>query len=221
MTGAARRPAGDTALRVVTVVLAAGSGKRLGGPKALLVWPSSKGKDLPLSIAHAEARLTAESARVLLVTRRPTMKPLLGYVRPGLDVVVSDASEELGPAGSLAYAASRLGDAEIVVVTPVDTPPAKPETVAKLIGRLHGEPALRAARPAYKGRKGHPVALRRAVLDRYLLPDPPPLRDVLHGLDAACGDVEVNDPSILIDLDTPADVMGLLRTLPRFFASGS
>lgn len=201
---------------VVTAVLAAGSGKRIGGPKALLAWPGGKGKEVPLAVAHAEARLAAESARVLVVTRKAMMKPLLRHVRPGLDLLASDAAEDLGAAGSLAFAAPRLGDADLVIVTPVDAPPAKAETVAKLVEALRAAPTMRAARPVYKGRAGHPVVLRREALGRYAEPSPPPLRDHLRALGAAVVDVDVNDAMVLVDLNTPADVMGLLRTLPRF-----
>lgn len=209
--------------RVATVILAAGAGKRLGGPKALLAWPAAKGPDRPLAIAHAEERLAAESARVLVVTRKPVVGSLLGYVRPGLDLLASDAADDLGPAGSLAFALPRLGDVDIVVVTPVDTPPAKADTVARLLAALaEGAPggegaAFLAARPISHGRAGHPVAIRPAALARYAEPSPPPLRDLLHALGAACAAVDVSDPTVLIDLDTPADVMGTLRTLPRFF----
>lgn len=201
---------------VATIVLAAGSGKRLGGPKALLAWPAGKGKDIPIAVAHADARLAAESGLVLVVTRKAMMKPLFGYGRPGLDLLVSEAPDELGPAGSIAAALPRLGDAAIVIVTPVDAPPARAETVASLLARLAAEPALLAARPVFKGRAGHPVALRRAALARYGEASPPPLRDHLRALGAAVADVEVTDLSVLIDLNTPADVMGLLHTLPRF-----
>jgi CTP:molybdopterin cytidylyltransferase MocA len=203
--------------RVVTVVLAGGTGKRLGGAKALLMWPDGKGQDRPLAIAHAEARLAAESRHVLVVTRKPMVKALFGWVRPGIDLLVSEAPEEQGAAGSLAFAASRLGDAEIVVVTPVDTPPARAETVARLLAALSADPALLAARPVYHGRAGHPVALRRAALAPWLGPQPPPLRDHLRSLGPACARVDVADPTVLLDLNTPADVMGTLRALPRFF----
>jgi molybdenum cofactor cytidylyltransferase len=59
--------------------------------------------------------------------------------------------------------------------------------------------------------------VRPAVLKRYLEPEPPPLRDVLRDLGDACGSIEAKDPAVLMDLDTPSDVMGALRTLPRFF----
>jgi CTP:molybdopterin cytidylyltransferase MocA len=201
---------------VVTVLLAAGTGKRLGGPKALLAWPWEKGREVPLAVAHAETRLAAESERVLVVTRRPMMTALLAYVRPGIDLLASDADEALGAAGSLAYAAARLGDADVALIVPVDTPPAKAETTARILARLAADPALLAARPSYHGRAAHPAALRRAALARYKESHPPPLRDHLKALGAACAHVEVNDPQVLVDLNTPADVMGVLRAMPRF-----
>ena len=88
--------------------------------------------------------------------------------------------------------------------------------MAKLVEALRAAPAMRAARPVYKGRAGHPVVLRREALGRYAEPSPPPLRDHLRALGAAVIDVDVNDAMVLVDLNTPADVMGLLRTLPRF-----
>jgi molybdenum cofactor cytidylyltransferase len=210
--------------RVVAVVLAAGAGKRLGGPKALLAWPSAKGdRPLPLAIAHAEERLAAESRRVLVVTRKPMMMSLLGYVRPGIDLLASDAGDELGPAGSLSFAVPRLGDVDVVVVTPVDTPPAKADTVARLVAALEADPTRLAARPVCRGRAGHPVVLRPAGLACYAVtagaggPTPPPLRDHLQALGNACFAVDVTDPTVLLDLNTPADVMGTLGSLPRFF----
>ena len=203
--------------RVTTVVLAAGAGKRLGGPKALLAWPGPGNTPVPLAIAHAEERLAAESDRVLVVTRKPIVTSLLGHVRPGIDLLASDAADELGPAGSLAFAAPRIGDAGVILVTPVDTPPAKAETVASLLRALAADATLVAARPVFHGRAGHPVALRPAALARYAEPSPPTLRDHLHALGAACAGVEVGDPTVLLDLNTPADVMGTLQVLPRFF----
>src|SRR5262245_22162403 len=74
-----RAKRGGCVTHVITVVLAAGKGERLGGPKALLAWPSPDraGSDHPLAIAHADARLAAESERVLIVTRRVYMRSLL------------------------------------------------------------------------------------------------------------------------------------------------
>ena len=210
---------------IVTVVLAAGRGERIGGPKALLAWParpgSAAGPDVPLAIAHAEARLAAESDRVLIVTRKAMVNALIMYVRPGIDLLSSDAADELGPAGSLAFAVSRMGEPEAVLVTPVDTVPARAETVAALLTRLaadgpEGSTVPLAVRPRYNRRAGHPVALRPAALTPYRGANPPPLRDHLKTLGPACVDVDVDDPTVLIDIDTAADVAAVLRAPPRF-----
>ncbi len=205
--------------RIISIVLAAGDGKRLGGPKVLLAWPSPSGKDRPLSIAHAEARLAAESAEVLIVTRKTMIPALLGYVRPGIHLLSSDAAADLGPAGSLAFAVSRLPEGDMILVTPVDTQPARAETVRAMVDRLVADPLLLAARPSYHGRGGHPVVLRRAALDVYKTAAPP-LRSHLAALGDSVGVVEVSDPTIVLDLNTPADVMGVLRALPRFLPGG-
>lgn len=205
---------------VASIILAAGKGERVGGPKALLLWPVSTPRgvvEMPLAIAHAEARLSAESSRVLVVTRRAMFRPLLAYVRPGIDLLASDMPEDLGPAGSIAFAASRLGGASFALITPVDTAPARADTAARLIERLRiGEPPPLAARPRYGGRAGHPVAVRVEALAPYAQKAPPPLRDLLRTLGSRCQDVEVDDPAVRLDLNTPADVMGALRAPPRF-----
>jgi len=203
---------------VVTVILAAGRGDRLGGPKALLLWPSSGGKELPLAIAHAEERLAAESERAVIVTRKQLVPTLLRYVHPGIDILVSDAADELGPAGSLAYAAPRLGEVQKVIVTPVDAVPARRETVLALLARLDADPSLLAVRPLYQGRGGHPVVLRPEALERYRQPSPPPLRDHLAALGPRCADEPVADAAVRTDLDTPADVVRVLRAMPRFLS---
>lgn len=213
--------------RVITIVLAAGAGKRLGGPKALLAWPAATkgGAERPLAIAHAEARLAAESARVLVVVRNSVMNALLAHVRPGIDLVAWTAPDDLGPAGSLAVAAPRIGDADAVVVTPVDVPPASAATVARLLARLDagasstasGAPPL-AVRPRHHGRGGHPVVLRAEALQRYLEPDPPPLREHLRSLGDRCVDEEVDDPGVLLDLNVPVDVIRVLGGPPHFLA---
>jgi CTP:molybdopterin cytidylyltransferase MocA len=206
-------------LPVVTVVLAAGKGERIGGPKALLAWPDPSGKgEVPLAIAHAEARLQAESGRAVLVVRKEVANALLGFVRPGIDLLVSSADDALGPAGSLATAAARLAKEEtLVIVTPVDTPPAAAATVALLVDRLVEGPDLVAARPVQGGRGGHPVVLRAGwLLSRFAVPKPPTLRDALGELGPACASVDVDDPRVRVDLDTPGEVASALGRPPRF-----
>lgn len=204
------------AVSVITVVLATGNGARLGGPEARIAWPVPGESPIPLAIAHARARLAAESVRVLVVTRQTTLGHLLRFAQPGIDLVVSDPPGELDQAATIAFAASRVGDAHFVVVTPVETPPAKSETVAQLVAKLAEDPKLLAARPRYQGRDGQPVVLRQGALTPYRGTRPPALRDHLKSLGAACAVVDVTDATVQLALDTPAHVVRVLRALPQF-----
>ncbi|NUQ79788.1 MAG: hypothetical protein HUU21_40310, partial [Polyangiaceae bacterium] len=71
-------------------------------------------------------------------------------------------------------------------------------------------------RPRAGGRAGHPVLVRAEALEPYRSPSPPVLRDHLRSLGPRCVEVDVDDPAVRLDLNTPADVMGLLGSPPRF-----
>jgi molybdenum cofactor cytidylyltransferase/nicotine blue oxidoreductase len=223
-------------MRVTTIVLAAGEGERLGGPKALLAWRLEQGErrpgaedaaELPLALAHAAVRRASESARVVVVVRAAVAEVLAREARrlaEPPEIVVSEAPAEAGPAGSIGCAVARLaegeldGDRDVVLVTPVDVPPARPDTVVALVRRLEHDGALLAARPAHAGRSGHPVALRIAPLLRHYGPRvvaKRPLRTVLAGMKDAVANVVVADADVLADLDT-GDTLAARGLAARF-----
>ena len=213
---------------LAAVVLAAGRGERFGGPKALVAWPSGD-SELPLAAVHVSAWPQAQ--RVLVVTRREMAQVLARHAptlfgRAGRGVlVVSDAPDSQGPAGSLAAAARWLLEAptawDAVVVSPVDCPPVAAGTAAELLAAL-ADPEVMASRPRHRSRGGHPVVLRAGLLERYLEPDPAPLRDLLRALGPACREIVTDDPSVLADVDTPAQwrahTAAAAAATPRFFA---
>lgn len=227
--------------KIISFVLAAGRGTRLGGAKALLLWPfESAGapirpfspraqskeptREIPLAIAHARTRLAAESERVLIVVRAPILRALLPFVEPGIELLTSSAPDELGPAGSIATAVPHIHGAEAVLVVPVDTPPIAATTTRQLIDRLgapnQSAPQTLAVRPRFGGRAGHPVLLRAEALAVYKNNSAPPsLRDHLRSLGPACIDTDIDDPMVLRDLNTPEDYLGLWAKKPRFLSS--
>ena len=190
---------------VVGVVLAAGRGRRLGGPKALLRWPAGD-IDVPLAVAHVRA--WAFCKRVLVVTRADIADVLRAHA-PSLpaELVVSTALDALGPAGSLAAAAHLVDDEALMLVTPVDCPPVRDDTVSALLAAMR-EDQVGAARPRCGDRRGHPVILRPSVWQRYRQATPP-LRDVLHELKRGVVEVEVSDEGVLRDIDRPGDIDGV------------
>lgn len=207
-------------LPVVGILLAAGSGSRLGTPKALLRDPAGE----PL-LARAVAALSGGGcASVVVVLGSQAMaarRLLLGG--PRVDVVVAedwargmgfslraglDRTRELaGLAGGPQPSPTDDGVLPVgAIVTLVDLPDVTAAVVGRLVStaRVGGPSTL--ARAAYQGRAGHPVLLGRAYWvaaavaaegdrgARVLLSSP---RTQL----VECGDLAGGR-----DLDTPADL---------------
>ena len=202
---------------LAAIVLAAGQGTRLGGPKALLEFDG-----VTLVARHVARALACGCERVVLVVRAEVAEKIDAGARPEVRVVISDAPD---PAGSLAVGVAALGACARVFVTPVDTLPASDETCAALVAAL--DAGARAATPAYRDRGGHPVLCRFDVLEPYARRaaalDPPesswpPLRTVLRALGPERARVEVRDPQIAVDLDTPDDWLRLTGAAPAFAA---
>jgi molybdenum cofactor cytidylyltransferase len=92
---------------------------------------------------------------------------------------------------------------DAVLVTLVDVPLIQPSTVRALVERAaHATvPVLRAA---YQGGHGHPVVFTRAVFDAIRRADPAVgARAVLRAVPVE--DIEVDDPFVIRDVDTPED----------------
>lgn len=180
--------------RRVVLVLGAGRGERLGGPKALLLV-----EGVPLAVLHRDRA----RAPVVLVTRASIAEKLASF---GLSVVLSDEPDELGPAGSIhaAVASSALDEVDEVLITPVDVPPSP--DAARLLDALGSHDAARFER-------GHPIALRASILRARYRDGAPILREVLASLGDRCVRVPGSGSP---DLDVPEDVVRLTGQPPVF-----
>lgn len=175
---------------IAGAVLAAGSGTRMGAPKADLVVDGTRLLD------RAVAALTAAGCA-----------PVLAVVRQGTNVagatMLVNPHPERGMRSSLALAVDAAGDADALAVVLVDAPGIGAAAVRTVVdvwrpGRI--------GTARYAGRRGHPVvmapdlwrqALERAAPDegaRALFNARPELVD------------EVDVPGDPTDLDTPDDL---------------
>jgi len=145
-------------MRIWSIILAAGRGERMGGPKALLVaggesflarcarllHPASV-QSVVAVVGHEAERVAREAglpADVRVVTNARYGEGMLTSIRAGLD-----AAEAAG--------------ADAVLLHPVDHPLVEPETVDHVVAALLGGAVV--AVPSYGGRRGHPGAFARAA----------------------------------------------------------
>ncbi len=183
-------------LVMLGIVLAAGAGGRMGGPKARLLIGGET-----LASLHVRRLREAGCTDVVLVLRSDDRQPALGAT-----IAISTAPD---PAGSLAVGLAALpGDP--VIVTPVDVLPARVDTIRALVRALSDESIL-AATPVHRGRGGHPVVIRRSAIAIG-----EPLREILSALGDRRAKIDVDDPAVATDLDTPEDVVAATGAPPRF-----
>ncbi|HEX9188839.1 MAG TPA: nucleotidyltransferase family protein [Vicinamibacteria bacterium] len=188
-------------VRVVAILLAAGEGRRMGGPKALLRLGGAtllaRGSTLFAEAGlPVVAVLGAEASRVRAEAGIPE----------GVFVVVN----ERWPEGMLTSvwcgldAAGTLG-ADAVLVHPVDNPLVAPATIGAVVAALEAGAAI--AVPGHAGRRGHPAGFARSVWsDLRAAPLDGGARAVLRARADLVVPVPAG-PDCLVDLDTPADLL--------------
>jgi CTP:molybdopterin cytidylyltransferase MocA len=173
--------------RVAGLVLAAGAGRRFGGPKALV------GDWLPQRCAT----LVEGGCEPVLVVLGAAADAAALRVPAGARVVVADDWDE-GMGASLRAglaAAEDLAPApDAVVVALVDTPGLTGAVVARLVHAAAPAASGALAQAVYEGRRGHPVLIGRAHWPGVvaLARGDRGARDYLAGRDVTaveCGDV--------------------------------
>ena len=130
----------------------------------------------------------------------------------GARLVINEDAEHGGQLSSLLAGlqqADRPGIRALMVV-PVDAPLVTSDTVATLLAAFSatGAPILRAT---FEGRNGHPVVFSRAVFDELRAADPRVgAKAVLRAHASTIVNVDVVDPAVIGDVDTPEDYRQLL-----------
>lgn len=128
----------------------------------------------------------------------------IGRALAGLAVtLVGNPEPDSNMAGSLRFGLrASPEDAAALLVCLADHPLVSAATVRALLARHRAEPAAIFI-PTCDGRSGHPVLLPRPVADElFTLPT---LRDVVHHDPQRCRWLEVVDPGVTLDMDTPED----------------
>ena len=193
--------------RVAGLVLAAGAGRRRGGPKGLLrLSPAG-----PTFVETAVARLhEAGVSGVHVVVGASAARVSALAERSGAHVIEADDWDE-GMGASLRRALEALADtpAQAVLVMLVDLPDVGATVHARVLvaaATAGGDLGSALVRAAYNGRPGHPVLLGREHWDA-IREDATGDRGARGYLDSAQTQlVECGDLATGRDVDRPADL---------------
>jgi molybdenum cofactor cytidylyltransferase len=197
---------------IAGAVLSGGASRRMGGrPKALLPWPphAPQGTFLDvIALTLAEAGV----ARVCVVTGEHHAAIDAAVPSPPSFQLIHNQRHREGQLTSLwaalDWAAALDPLPEWLLVTLVDLPAVRPDTVRRLLAAASGDTEALAVRPAVGPRHGHPVLWRCDAWAHLRHADPHQgARPVIRAL-AAAGrvlDVAVDDEGVLHDIDTPEE----------------
>jgi molybdenum cofactor cytidylyltransferase len=101
---------------------------------------------------------------------------------------------------------------DAAMVTLVDRPPVRSETIETLEAAFERAIAQRkwAVIPEYQAEHGHPVLLGRELLEAFLkAPETSSARDVEHAHQSEIEYVPVDDPLVVVNVDTPEQYAAL------------
>ena len=146
-------------------------------------------------------------AEIVYVIGRKGDSPLRqAAVEAGAEFV-DNADPDRGQLSSIVTGIEHIPDRRVgsILLLPVDIPLVTPAVVTAVLAAARRSPAA-IVRAAHRGRHGHPVLFKRAVFEELRLADPAiGARAVVRADPTRVLDVEVDDPGVLEDVDTPLD----------------
>ena len=186
-------------MKIVGLLLAAGSAKRFGSDK--LLHPLQHG--VPIAV-QAARHLKMEIPRVVAALR-PSSENLQRLLRDeGCEVAVCANADE-GMGASLACAVRAAGPADGYLVALADMPFVRPSSIAAVRDALEG--GARIVAPYFRTRRGHPVGISGQFFDQLSgLGGDEGARKILSAHESELVKVPVGDPGVVRDIDQPGDL---------------
>jgi molybdenum cofactor cytidylyltransferase len=198
------------------LILAAGDSTRMGRCKALLQWPPVAGGQARsagtfLSAAIRSLRRASDFVIVVVGNNEPELAPII--YGEGASLVVNP-DHTRGQFSSLQVGLQEVLNhgRDAAMVTLVDRPPASATTVETLRDAFQtADPNIWAIVPEFSGKHGHPYLIGREMMEAFLqAPATSKARDIQHEHQSHIQYVNVDDPMIALNINTPTDYAALL-----------
>lgn len=189
------------------LLLAAGTSSRMGQAKQVLDW---HGQPLVRHIAQQALSSVLDGLVVVVGAAAAATRAAL----TGLElVIVENCDYASGQASSLQAGLAALPAAtEAIVVLLVDQPLITPEIINTLVVAYRAEPTVMAILPRYQGQRGNPVLLSRVLFAALQeLKGDIGARELLQRYAAHIRWLDMDDPAVITDMDTPEAYQQLRR----------
>jgi molybdenum cofactor cytidylyltransferase len=191
------------------VVLAAGRGSRFKGSAHKLLQPFAGSTVLGTALERAiesglPVRVVTTAALTPVASRHVALRDIVEVPECG-----GDGNDLLGMGYSIASGVSASADAAGWLVLPADMPMLRPSTFIAVAEAL---PQHAVAYAQYRGRRGHPVGFAAELYSELVqLSGDEGARRVVARFPSI--GIEVDDPGVLMDLDTTEDLAALQARL--------
>jgi molybdenum cofactor cytidylyltransferase len=192
------------------VILAAGRSSRMGRPKMLLpwggttvlghligVWTRLRAGQVAVVHAHGNTAIGSELDRVGFARRNRIINP---DPERGMFSSIVCAAQWPGWMSGLSHWAIVLGD----------QPHLRPDTLSAL-GAFAAQHPRSVCQPGRSGHGRHPVLLPATVFRQLATSKAPTLKEFLEPMASQVKLVELDDPGLDVDMDTPEDYQRVLR----------
>jgi molybdenum cofactor cytidylyltransferase len=198
--------------RPTIVVPAAGRGSRFGAAVHKLEQAFAGGTVLGTTLRHA-----IQTELPVVVVTTAALAALAGKHLAQRDIVVLGADDAARGMGyTIACGVAERSGAPGWLVLPGDMPLVQPESMLAVAAALEWHPVVYAQ---HRGRRGHPVAFAAELYSELIqLANDDGARRVVARYPAHGQDVD--DPGVLIDIDTRADLESLSPTAAAARSSG-
>jgi molybdenum cofactor cytidylyltransferase len=199
------------------VILAAGQSSRMGRDKALLPWPkvaaAPEGAGSTGTLLSSAIRALSQYSELVLVVAGHNGENIAPVIYAEGAFLVRNPAPERGQFSSLQAGLREILDRgrDNAVITLVDRPPPLNATLALLMDAFQNRPhGVWAVIPEYMGKHGHPIIVGREMIEELLrVPATSNAREVLHAHAPHIRYLQVADPLITTNVDTPEEYSSL------------